>query len=509
MESLGHIGYDTKKGVLYAKICHSHYEKGKDHKTYTNLGRVLDKDRGIYKNRQMGVFSYDPETGTFTSLNDSPLACSETGEKSRPEILSFGDVWFLEQFVKQDGIFETLKAVHANNFDSFLCLVYFYILNQMSLAHAQDWLESSYASQMHPEANLKSQRCSELLEQIGSEDSYRDFFKAHIKYLEKAAGNDRDILIDSTGIPNSVHFPLTAVNTHNGKVSNEIRLIYITEEKTGLPIFMRYVAGNITDVETVKTTISELDENGIKPEIVLLDAGYYSESNMHILYEAHIDFVCRMKENLKLYKELMLKHRSELSAQENMVRFNERLLYIKKQEAYLTPGHKGYAYICLDLMQRDIDQLQLFERMNKKEFDPEELHAKEQTMGTFILVSSKDLSVEDILPVYYTRQQIEQTFDIGKNYTNLEPLRIQKEETLRGHLLITFIASVIVKRVQLILKERRKKQDKLFSPIALFQNLGYQRCEVYKDKVIVQESNAKANQGYRLFNIEVPGEIKT
>lgn len=58
------------------------------------------------------------------------------------------------------------------------------------------------------------------------------------------------------------------------------------------------------------------------------------------------------------------------------------------------------------------------------------------------------------------------------------PIRVQTEETLRGHLLLTFIASVTVKRIQ----------DKLkitsYNPISMFMNLRNQKCKVYDDQVI-------------------------
>jgi hypothetical protein len=52
-----HIGYDIKNGVEYAKLCVSHRDGELTYKDYQNLGRVLDKERGIYQNRERGVFT--------------------------------------------------------------------------------------------------------------------------------------------------------------------------------------------------------------------------------------------------------------------------------------------------------------------------------------------------------------------------------------------------------------------------------------------------------------------
>jgi hypothetical protein len=72
------------------------------------------------------------------------------------------------------------------------------------------------------------------------------------------------------------------------------------------------------------------------------------------------------------------------------------------------------------------------------------------------------------------RQQIEQVFDIGKNYADMLPLRVHSEETFRGHLLLTFIATVAVKLSQ------DKLNGSVYNPISMFMNLRNQKCKVMR-----------------------------
>jgi transposase len=58
--------------------------------------------------------------------------------------------------------------------------------------------------------------------------------------------------------------------------------------------------------------------------------------------------------------------------------------------------------------------------------------------GIFILVTSLNLDVKDVLPCYYDRQVIEQVFDYMKGSIGLIPLRCHNEDTLAGHLFISF-----------------------------------------------------------------------
>jgi hypothetical protein len=85
----------------------------------------------------------------------------------------------------------------------------------------------------------------------------------------------------------------------------------------------------------------------------------------------------------------------------------------------------------------------------------------------------------------YMRQQIEQVFDIEKNYADMLPLRVHSEGTFRGHPLLTFIATVAVKLAQ------DKLKGSVYNPISMFMNLRNQKCKVYEDRIVPQEAFKK------------------
>lgn len=60
------IAYSRKKGHVYARICESRWVNGSSRQiTLYNLGRVLDKENGVYRSRQRGIFTYDLKTNQF------------------------------------------------------------------------------------------------------------------------------------------------------------------------------------------------------------------------------------------------------------------------------------------------------------------------------------------------------------------------------------------------------------------------------------------------------------
>lgn len=107
-------------------------------------------------------------------------------------------------------------------------------------------------------------------------------------------------------------------------------------------------------------------------------------------------------------------------------------------------------------------------------------------LGAFMLPSSDDMETKEILPLYYTGQQIKQVLDIGKNNADLLPLRIQSEDTFRGHLMLTFLATAVLQKLQRDIPARRKKGDRT-NPEGTFMKLRNQKCKVYERNAILQD----------------------
>lgn len=129
------ITYTKKNGNLYARIDVSK-RKGKTVvKETTNLGRVLDKEKGIYKNRERGIFTYDLNTNTYGTVDDDFVDPMKK-EKKEELILDFGDSYLLSEFIKNNVQLETaLESVGISQMDTFWTLLFYYILSSHANAH--------------------------------------------------------------------------------------------------------------------------------------------------------------------------------------------------------------------------------------------------------------------------------------------------------------------------------------------------------------------------------------
>jgi transposase len=380
-----------------------------------------------------------------------------------------------------------------------MALILYRSLQNGASSYAHVWWEGSYARMLYPNASLSSQRISETLRVIGDERIQRDFFKDYLRYIAPQCGNG--ILVDSTGLPNDIHFPLTAINNHGGEISNEARLVLVLDKSSGMPVYYRYVAGNIVDVSTLRTTLGEVQAYGIDVRYAIVDAGYYSEINIRALQESGISFVMRMVPNRKKYKELISEHMADLEDAKHLVKYRDRFVYIKRVETDLF-GKTGYAFIAED-MDRKHDEVKKYIRgaLENNDISPEDMNAEMQSKGLFVLISSDPIDTKDILPLYYTRQAIEQVFDIGKNNADLLPLRVHGTEGFRGHLLLSFMTSA----AYIMVNKALKKAD--VCAIGAYHILRNMKCKVFDSKIIVQEPNKKMNDIAKKVGIEFPLEL--
>lgn len=195
----------------------------------------------------------------------------------------------------------------------------------------------------------------------------------------------------------------------------------------------------------------------------------------------------------------------ELMVRKYMFKYGERIVFIKKN-IYEFHGHPVYIYLCIDEDSYTMRHKKtMFDIFDDDSITDVNLELKKSCL--FALLPSEDITENDLLPLYYTRQQVEQVFDITKNYADLLPIRVQSEERFAGHLLLCFIATAIMQCIQKDLRKRRSKVAKSINAENIWDYLRNQKCKVYEHYAIPQEARKEVNRIYEIFDIKAPYKI--
>ena len=415
----------------------------------------------IQRSQYLGV-AVDKEKGIYEKRNEVKRA-QRLADLREQRILDYGDSYFMNDFLKKDPIFHILKEVFGKYTDTLLSLVLFKLQGGSAMRHAEIWYEGNAANIIFPDASMSTQSISDFLSAIGREKLQQSFFKA---YLTSIFGKKSSLIIDNTGLPNQVNMPITDWGYHDGGIEKETRLILAIEKENKTPLYFRYVAGNIGDVSTLITTISELRKFDVIPTMSIIDAGYYSESNIKALYGGKVSFLTRMPSGRVIYKSLVHEHGGTIERKENAVTYGKRGLFIHKQPIDLY-GYPAYAYIVCDPVRRGREVSKKILGLEAKDGDFEV-----QNCGVMILVSNIDMGINEVVPLYYSRQMAEQLFGITKDDLSILPIRTHNEARFKGLMLLCFIALIIY----LKLKNSLEPGITVEQLLSLMRNL---KCKVF------------------------------
>ena len=168
-----------------------------------------------------------------------------------------------------------------------------------------------------------------------------------------------------------------------------------------------------------------------------------------------------------------------LESFKNAVRCGERVLFIKQKKISLF-GKDAYAHIVLDPERKGRETKKFLLDALDQETDEGDIEFKLMKKGVMILVSSFKLKKEEVVPFYYLRQTVERLFGFSKDDLKIIPLRSHKEETLRGFLLLMFIALVVFVQFKKAIGEKHTVEGVLLT----MRNL---KCKVYDDEILIQE----------------------
>jgi len=351
-------------------------------------------------------------------------------------ILNFGDVYSISNTLENCVFSDCFKEVLPKESDTLMSLICYRLLKSSSMQYAKTWSEGNYVSLLYKNASLTSQRISDFLKKLGNESVWRTFFTS---YIGTIVGEKSGVIVDSTGLPDEINFPLSAWGNHGGMSERETRLLMVVERTTGQPLYFSYKAGNIVDVSTLANTISELSQIGVNTSFALIDAGYFSENNIKKLFEEKISFLTQLPCGRTLYKNLITEHSDSLETAKNRVIYGNRSLYIKCIEIDLF-GYPGYAYLACDVRRKGDETNKFLISAKEDNLSDNEIDEKLKFKGKFAIVSSEKLPVDEVLPLYYTRQSAENLFGISKSFLDILPLRTHSTDTFRGYLMLNFIS---------------------------------------------------------------------
>ncbi len=260
--------------------------------------------------------------------------------------MDFGDAFVLNQLLEQTGLATGLAALPQS--DSLKALLCFYVLGSARLEAAPDWLSTSYAQVLYLKAHLD--HAVKLLTALVSEPSC-----ACLSRWMAAQPHEAVVAIESAGLPQSVQFPVSAVNGLQDAYSEALRLVFMVDQVTGAPLALSCGAeGELSALLAA-----------LPPNWVVLDRPYVTAADWQYLHAQGRDFVSHLERTNPTAQELIAQHLATLQDAQYLEQYGEQIIFIKRVAVPLRDAHgevicSGWAYLCCELEQRQRAERALF-----------------------------------------------------------------------------------------------------------------------------------------------------
>jgi transposase len=439
------------------------------------LGVVIDKEKHIYEKRRKNT--------------------QQTKQQQEKQILDYGDTYLLHEITKTLPIYPILKTTFKDQHDTLMTLILHRITNSGTAAmrYTENYYNGNYIQHLYPDAQITSQDISKFLTYLGKEDTQKSFFSTYIHIVCKGKPS---VVIDSTGLPNEINMSVTDWGYHNGGIEYETRLILAVDQTSKMPLYFRYVAGNVGDVSTLANTIVEMKKHGISTSSALIDAGYYSEANLKLLFDAGISFLIRMPSNLVLYRSVVAQC-VDIESSRYVVKFGKRGLFVKEVEVEVCGGRGAFGYLVLDPERRGREISRAVLDMDEEKVGGGGGGVDFVNCGKMVLLSSVRLSTVEVVPLYYMRQVVERMFGVAKDDLGILPLRTHGEPNFKGFMLLIFVSLIVYCGI----KDRLGNKVPMEQVVSLLKNL---KCKVFDNSIIPCEVTKQQRLLFETLDIVVP-----
>ncbi len=236
----------------------------------------------------------------------------------------------------------------------------------------------------------------------------------------------------------------------------QINLALLCSADSGLPTMIRSLPGSVKDIKTLYQSINELDLD-LDGKILVLDLGFFSDDVVEFLDDKNISYILPTKRNSRFYNT-----RIHLNGD---FYYHDRLIRCGKREC---GNFFLYLFEDQDLMLEERKTLN--KKLDEKRIDKKELTARMKNAGKILILSDMDVEGHEIYELHKKRETVEKMFDTYKTVLNADKIYLHDDESVSGHVFISFLSLYIHCKLEQLLK--KAELNRKLTPIDLLFNYG-------------------------------------
>lgn len=489
---------------------------------------------------------YDPETKN-TKQKSKYLGVYKDGEIKRVRTkmpigaFDYGEFVPLIRIIEELGIEDKLGSILAERqVYTILTLALNRVIHPVSACNIRTWYERTYLSKVFGDIPISSQSLSEFMGAIGESTVPMDFSEQ----LINTVGAGDPLLYDITSLSSSSKLMDILEWGHNkdGDGLPQLNLSIIANKDLGIPLSFDVYPGSIVDVSTLKNTTKKMKSFGVKNPTMILDRGFFSETNLNDLIDYKASFVIPGSYANNKIKSIVATSREHIENPKYLKKFSGNVIFVKPSKLKMKRRSVD-AYVFYDLAREKDDKTKFYnrlhdveERLKKRKLRPYEkagmvfhdiandfskyftfrvkdgrfvdVKMKPKTiarrvnrMGFTVILYNGKFRWDEVMTWTKERDVIEKMFLQLKSDLNAKPMRAHKTEVAKGWIFVGFIALILRCRLSKLMIE--KDLIKKYSIPSLMLTLSrLKQIELSDGSLMLTEVTKKQRDIYEAFGIE-------
>ena len=470
----------------------------------------------------------------------------ETGElipkKCKTEqlkmVYDFGVTFFIEHIIQECKIGDCIDEIFLDDATFIKKLISFQIEESAPLYLFESWHSGVYEEL---EKKSTSQEISKYLLKIGSMEFERENF---ISEWVKCQSDTEGIYFDITSFSsysNLIDLVEWGYN-RDGEKLPQINFGVLLGFPSHLPLLYSVHQGSISDVSTIQNIASKLESFKLKNITLVLDRGFYSQSNISEIYQTFDNFIIPMTYTTTTASELLALSKN-IASSKNIFYYDKSALYYEKHSIFINEN-KIFAHVYYDEARKSREINTLMSRLSfaeetieKRKFNSEEevnsflkqnfpeirnlintiitgekisfsrnhdnLEKVINRKGKTIIISKIEMDRDKVLEIYRNRDTVEKNFDLLKNELNQNRMRIHSRKALEGRLFLMFLSIIVRSHISKIMKEQKISKKLSFKEL-LMELKKLKSVHMINGKKHLTEISKKQKIIFKAFGINHP-----
>lgn len=358
-----------------------------------------------------------------------------------------------------------------------LSLVYAHCLNYQSINRMSSWFKRTDLSVLLDIANVTEKTLLNALDSLEEIDTEKLQLKIFNSFDKKFHIAKKGLVYDVT---NTYLYgkkcPLGKFGHDKEGVKGRplIQIALAVTQDKGMPLFHKVFDGNIHDARTLQDVASNMKKYKIKNGLLIYDRGITSAENIDVFHDLNWDTLCGVPIRDKLKEKLRPIIKRNLATVDNFIKCNKTVFYVDVIP-YKIGKTKGMLAICYNRKKEhevresrhaEIKNAEALLSCGKKiksglevYFDKKgrilhnQIKEDEQFDGYSCIFTTKKISKEEIIRLYFDKDVVEKAFRCIKGITQLRPVRHWLYDRVIAHIMICYLSYSLL----IFLKEKLKK----------------------------------------------------